>query len=219
MYWQMRDWINGSNEGTGQKKAKGKQKQKMNNKKAMLSGKSISKQLKQSTSKTSSSKARAPSTRTVQSKKVKIISAPPIGHLKSRGGSLKMVIKTDESTSDESVGSLEKIKATSADSVKKTRKGKYPVRLNVYSLVKVNEKIKYTGIGIYHSGTEVHGNEWAYGGHPLEGSGIYLMKKPRDLKSLSDIDGSFIFKETLRIGFTDFTLEQVREIVSLNSKT
>ena len=91
---------------------------------------------------------------------------------------------------------------------------KVPVRINVYSLVKVNEKLCYTGLGIYHSGVEVHNTEWAYGGHPYALSGIFQMVQPRDLKSLSDIDGSFKFTQTLRIGYTTYSLEQIKALVS-----
>ena len=88
-----------------------------------------------------------------------------------------------------------------------------PVRINVYSLVNVNQVLFYTGLGVYHSGVEIYGNEWAFGGHPYPESGIYTMVKPRDLKSLSSIDGVFEFQESLRIGYTSYPFEQIRLMV------
>lgn len=38
------------------------------------------------------------------------------------------------------------------------------IKLNVYGLSEVNKVINYLGLGIYHSGVEVYGTEWAYGG-------------------------------------------------------
>mmetsp|Transcript_23941 Transcript_23941/g.54016 ORF Transcript_23941/g.54016 Transcript_23941/m.54016 type:complete len:266 (-) Transcript_23941:165-962(-) len=38
----------------------------------------------------------------------------------------------------------------------------YPVRVNIYDLHECNESLRAVGIGLYHSGVEVHGKEWAY---------------------------------------------------------
>ena len=84
-----------------------------------------------------------------------------------------------------------------------------------YHLIQVNQVLKYTGLGIYHSGVQVYGNEWAYGGYPKPVASIYRMKKPCDLSSLSDIDGKFHFKESIEMGTTNCTYEDVRQIVSL----
>lgn len=188
----MRDWLNGA-AGGGQKKEDG---QKGNKKKTIEAGKK-GKTTTTSASKKTCSKESVTS-KTSLSKKV---TGPSLPKLSGKSAS-----KVSESASKEVALSRNvKVKAV----------GTIAVRLNVYSLVKVNEKLKYTGIGIYHSGTEVHNCEWAYGGHPLETSGIFQMVKPRDLKSLSDIDGNFVFMQTQRIGCTTLSLEQVNALVSV----
>lgn len=198
----MRDWLNGTAAGE-QKKQDGSKNKKNNIEKAGKKGKTTT----TSASKTSTSKESV-THKTALSKKV---SGPSL--LKLNEGGSKSATKVSGSASKEEAASGNvKVKVKKATVAKAV--GTIPVRLNVYSLVKVNENIKYTGIGIYHSGTEVHNCEWAYGGHPLDTSGIFQMKKPRDLKSLSDIDGSFVFMQTLRIGFTSLTLEQVNALVS-----
>lgn len=87
------------------------------------------------------------------------------------------------------------------------------VRLNVYGLTSLNQTIRYTGLGIYHSGVQVYGVEWAYGGYPYPVSSIFRMRQPRDLASLSDINGRFHFVESIEMGRTKFTYDQVKAIV------
>lgn len=195
MYWQISDWLNGA----GQKKKEAKK----NTKKTMLAGKNV--KTATSTSKTSS-KENSAALKTVALQPKKVADSPV---LKITEDASVSTAKVSASSSSETVVGKGKGKASKAKVV-----GTIPVRVNVYSLVKVNESIKYTGIGIYHTGTEVHNCEWAYGGHPLDKSGIFLMRKPRDLKSLSDIDGSFVFMQTLQIGFTSYSLEQVKALVN-----
>eukprot|EP00210_Caulerpa_lentillifera_P006838 g6537.t1 len=54
------------------------------------------------------------------------------------------------------------------------------VYLNVYDLSEQNNVLYWCGVGIFHSGVEVYGVEYAYGGHDLELSGIFNTepKKP-----------------------------------------
>ena len=43
----------------------------------------------------------------------------------------------------------------------------YPVRINIYDLGEFNGYLSWLGLGIFHSGVEVHGKEYAFGGeHP-----------------------------------------------------
>lgn len=42
--------------------------------------------------------------------------------------------------------------------------GGYPVTVNVYDLGDFNGYLTWFGVGIFHSGVEVHGKEYAFGG-------------------------------------------------------
>ncbi|KAJ6220073.1 hypothetical protein RDWZM_005885 [Blomia tropicalis] len=90
-------------------------------------------------------------------------------------------------------------------------KSKLPecVYVNVYSLNEINNMIQHTGMGVYHSGVEVFGHEWAYGGHSESTTGIYQMKAPGDVTSLSTTDGSFVFVQSISIGITKYDLNQI----------
>ncbi|XP_017481870.1 PREDICTED: desumoylating isopeptidase 2-like [Rhagoletis zephyria] len=124
-------------------------------------------------------------------------------------------------SSSSAASSSENVPGTDQDQVKisKTSDGGEMVKLNVYGLSEVNKVINYFGLGIYHSGVEVYGSEWAYGGYPKPIASIYRMRKPRDLTSLSDIDGRFHFVQTIEMGKTHFTLKEVKMILDNLGKT
>ncbi|GIY23643.1 deubiquitinase DESI2 [Caerostris extrusa] len=64
-----------------------------------------------------------------------------------------------------------------------------PIILNVYDMYWINEYTSPLGLGVFHSGVEVYGTEFAYGGE------------------------QFKFKQSLLIGHTDFTDSDIRQIV------
>ena len=65
-----------------------------------------------------------------------------------------------------------------------------PVILNVYDMFWTNEYTGNIGLGVYHSGLEVYGREYAYGGHPFPFSGIFDITP----KAASDLGDQFRFK-------------------------
>lgn len=62
---------------------------------------------------------------------------------------------------------------------------------------------------MFHSGVEAFGTEFAYGGHPFPFTGVFEIT-PRDHDELGE---QFQFRQSIQIGCTDFTYEEVRRIV------
>jgi len=79
-----------------------------------------------------------------------------------------------------------------------------PVILNVYDMFWTNEYL-----GVYHSGLEIYGREYAYGGHPFPFSGIFDISP----KAASDLGEQFRFKTSVRLGYTDFRSADVDKIL------
>ncbi|PKA63362.1 DeSI-like protein [Apostasia shenzhenica] len=51
--------------------------------------------------------------------------------------------------------------------------GGTPVLLNVYDLTPLNHYLYWFGLGIFHSGIEVHGLEYGFGAHDFPTSGVF----------------------------------------------
>lgn len=84
-----------------------------------------------------------------------------------------------------------------------------PVILNIYDMYWMNEYTSPLGLGVFHSGVQLYGTEFAYGGHPFPISGIFEIN-PRDADDLGE---QFRFKQCVCLGHTDFTEGDVRQLV------
>ncbi|MEW5300325.1 MAG: hypothetical protein WDW38_008243 [Sanguina aurantia] len=80
------------------------------------------------------------------------------------------------------------------------------VVLNVYDLASENKWMYWCGIGIYHAGVEVHGVEYAYGGHDYDYSGVFATN-PRDAP------GQVQFRESLHMGNSNLTQAEIHQLV------
>ncbi|XP_034695511.1 deSI-like protein At4g17486 [Vitis riparia] len=89
-------------------------------------------------------------------------------------------------------------------STKKCR-GSVPVYLNVYDLTPINGYAYWLGLGVYHSGVQVHGVEYAFGAHEYPTTGIFE-GEPKQCEGFS-------FRKAILIGWTDVGPEEVRGIM------
>ncbi|CAH0697771.1 unnamed protein product [Spodoptera exigua] len=90
------------------------------------------------------------------------------------------------------------------------RPGQAAVVLNVYDMYWTNWYTAGAGVGVFHSGVQVHGSEWAYGGHPYAFTGVFEIT-PRDERELGE---QFRFRQSVHIGYTDFSEDEVRRLVA-----
>ncbi|KAL8542880.1 hypothetical protein ACS0TY_003678 [Phlomoides rotata] len=83
--------------------------------------------------------------------------------------------------------------------------GNTPVYLNVYDLTPANGYFYWAGVGVFHSGVEVHGTEYAFGAHDFSSSGVFEVE-PRQCPG-------FRFRKSIFIGTTHLNHKQVREFM------
>uniref|UniRef100_A0ACD5XXQ3 Uncharacterized protein n=1 Tax=Avena sativa TaxID=4498 RepID=A0ACD5XXQ3_AVESA len=81
-----------------------------------------------------------------------------------------------------------------------------PVFLNVYDVTPANGYARWLGLGVYHSGVQVHGVEYAYGAHEGTGSGIFEVS-PRRCPG-------YAFREAVLVGTTELTRAEVRALMA-----
>ncbi|KAL3010585.1 hypothetical protein AAZX31_07G150500 [Glycine max] len=87
--------------------------------------------------------------------------------------------------------------------------GNTPVYLNVYDLTTVNGYMYWAGIGIFHSGVEVYGVEYAFGAHDYPTSGVFEVE-PRQCPG-------FKFRKSIFMGTTNLDPFQIREFMERQS--
>nr|XP_023874774.1 deSI-like protein At4g17486 [Quercus suber] len=87
--------------------------------------------------------------------------------------------------------------------------GNTPVYLNVYDLTPINGYVYWAGLGIFHSGVEVHGVEYAFGAHDYPTSGVFEVE-PRQCPG-------FKFRKSIFMGTTSLDPIQVREFMERQS--
>ncbi|KAK6237034.1 PPPDE peptidase domain - like 6 [Theobroma cacao] len=85
---------------------------------------------------------------------------------------------------------------------RKKKVGSVPVYLNVYDLTPINGYAYWFGLGIYHSGVQVHGVEYGFGAHEHSTTGIFEVE-PRQCPG-------FTFRKSILIGRTDLGPKDVR---------
>ncbi|CAL9755979.1 unnamed protein product, partial [Musa acuminata subsp. burmannicoides] len=87
--------------------------------------------------------------------------------------------------------------------------GNAPVYLNVYDLPPMNGYMYWAGLGIFHTGVEVHGVEYVFGAHDYLGSGVFEVEPCQC--------PGFMFKKSIFMGTTCLDSLQVREFMELQS--
>jgi len=83
------------------------------------------------------------------------------------------------------------------------------VYLNVYDLTPVNGYVYWAGLGVFHSGIEVHGVEYAFGAHDYSISGVFEVE-PRQCPG-------FKFRKSICMGTTSLDPLQIREFMEIQS--
>ncbi|XP_002465054.2 deSI-like protein At4g17486 isoform X2 [Sorghum bicolor] len=83
------------------------------------------------------------------------------------------------------------------------------VYLNVYDLTPVNGYVYWAGLGVFHSGIEVHGVEYAFGAHDYSISGVFEVE-PRQCPG-------FKFRRSICMGTTCLDPLQIREFMEIQS--
>ncbi|GAU15058.1 hypothetical protein TSUD_07960 [Trifolium subterraneum] len=88
---------------------------------------------------------------------------------------------------------------------RKKKSGSVPVYLNVYDLTPINGYAYWFGLGVYHSGVQVHGVEYGFGAHDRETTGIFEVEPGKC--------PGFTFRKSIYIGSTDMGPKEVREFM------
>lgn len=82
---------------------------------------------------------------------------------------------------------------------------KASIYLNIYDLTSFNNYLYWFGLGIFHSGIEIDGIEFAYGAHDSPTSGIFEVE-PRSCPG-------FIFRRSIALGTTELCPSEVWDVL------
>ncbi|XP_057525147.1 deSI-like protein At4g17486 [Amaranthus tricolor] len=93
---------------------------------------------------------------------------------------------------------------------KKKKTGIVPVYLNVYDLTPINGYAYWLGLGVYHSGVQVHDIEYAFGAHEHSASGVFEVE-PKQCPG-------FTYRKSILIGRTDLDAKEVHTLIEKLSK-
>ncbi|EDX02129.1 deubiquitinase DESI2 [Drosophila yakuba] len=85
-----------------------------------------------------------------------------------------------------------------------------PVVLNVYDLVTTNDYTIALGVGFFHSGVQLYGREYGFGGHEFPISGIFEIEPCNAQEELGE---HFRYRESILLGYTHFSCADVSRIV------
>lgn len=88
--------------------------------------------------------------------------------------------------------------------MKKTSGGT-PVYLNVYDLHQANYYGYPVGLGAFHTGVEISGKEYAFGGHDYSFTGVFEME-PRNAYGA-------VFREAILLGETNLSRQEIQAII------
>ncbi|KAK9120904.1 hypothetical protein Syun_018521 [Stephania yunnanensis] len=80
-----------------------------------------------------------------------------------------------------------------------------PLFLNVYDLTPINSYLYWFGLGIFHSGIEVHGMEYGFGAHEYPTSGVFEVE-PKCCPG-------FIYRRSVPLGCTELSRAEFRSFM------
>ncbi|CAL9752320.1 unnamed protein product [Musa acuminata subsp. burmannicoides] len=83
--------------------------------------------------------------------------------------------------------------------------GRTHLYLNVYDLTPINKYLYWFGLGVFHSGIEVHGQEYGFGAHDYPSSGVFEVE-PKSCPG-------FIFRRSVWLGTTDMSRSEFRILI------
>eukprot|EP01118_Nematostelium_gracile_P002885 TRINITY_DN1327_c0_g1_i1.p1 TRINITY_DN1327_c0_g1~~TRINITY_DN1327_c0_g1_i1.p1 ORF type:complete len:135 (-),score=15.87 TRINITY_DN1327_c0_g1_i1:389-736(-) len=84
------------------------------------------------------------------------------------------------------------------------------VTLHIYDLIDLNRYGHPVGLGAFHSGVEVGGLEFSFGGHEFDSSGIFTIT-PKEAPGV-------IYRESVEMGETKLSLAEIYSIADTLAK-